>query len=59
MAPAALVSRWAGCGYPTARQQPPVAGTIWMGGHGTEPYEQKTQQSPSFGLNSVPHPLHA
>ena len=30
-----------------------------MGGHGTEPYEQKTQQSPAFGRSSVPHPLQA
>lgn len=24
---------------------------VCMGGHGTEPYEQKTQQSPDFGFN--------
>ena len=28
----------------------------WIGGHGTEPYEQNTQQSPGFGLKSSPHP---
>jgi hypothetical protein len=25
----------------------------WTGGHGTEPYEQNTQQSPAFGLNTA------
>jgi hypothetical protein len=29
----------------------------WIGGHGTVPYEQKTQQSPAFGLSRVPHAL--
>src|SRR5262245_15589565 len=28
-----------------------------IGGHGTEPYEQNTQQSPGFGLSFSPHPL--
>jgi hypothetical protein len=28
----------------------------WIGGHGTLPYEQKTQQSPGFGLNTVLQP---
>jgi len=35
-------------------QQPAFA---WMGGHGTEPYEQNTQQSPGRGLSLSPHPL--
>jgi hypothetical protein len=26
-----------------------------IGGHGTLPYEQNTQQSPGFGLISPPH----
>src|SRR5262249_16637048 len=30
----------------------------WMGGHGTEPYEQNTQQSPCFGRNIAPQPVH-
>jgi hypothetical protein len=29
----------------------------WTGGQGTEPWEQKTQQSPRFGLSRVPQPL--
>ncbi|CUU20302.1 hypothetical protein CDS [Bradyrhizobium sp.] len=29
----------------------------WIGGQGTDPYEQKTQQSPLVGLSRVPHPL--
>src|SRR5580704_11682842 len=29
----------------------------WMGGHGTEPYEQNTQQSPGFGRRSSPQPM--
>jgi hypothetical protein len=27
----------------------------WTGGHGTEPYEQNTQQSPAFGLTTAAH----
>jgi hypothetical protein len=27
-----------------------------MGGQGTVPYEQNTQQSPCFGFSSAPHP---
>jgi hypothetical protein len=26
----------------------------WIGGHGTDPYEQKTQQSPGFGRSIAP-----
>jgi hypothetical protein len=26
----------------------------WIGGHSTEPNEQKTQQSPGFGLRRAP-----
>lgn len=29
---------------------------IWIGGHFTSPYEQKTQQSPGFGFSSEPQP---
>jgi hypothetical protein len=32
--------------------------SICFGGHGTEPKEQNTQQSPGSGLNFVPHPVH-
>jgi len=28
----------------------------WTGGQATVPYEQKTQQSPCFGLSLTPHP---
>jgi hypothetical protein len=30
----------------------------WIGGHGTEPKEQNTQQSPSFGRSITPQPEH-
>jgi hypothetical protein len=30
-----------------------------IGGHGTEPYEQNTQQSPGLGLNLVRQPVHS
>jgi hypothetical protein len=29
----------------------------WIGGHGTEPKEQKTQQSPGLGRSSAPQPV--
>ena len=29
----------------------------WIGGHGTEPYEQNTQQSPAFGRRVTPQPV--
>jgi hypothetical protein len=29
----------------------------WTGGHGTEPYEQNTQQSPGLSLSRWPQPL--
>jgi hypothetical protein len=29
--------------------------SCWIGGHGTDPYEQKTQQSPGFGRSIAPH----
>jgi hypothetical protein len=29
-----------------------------IGGHGTEPKEQNTQQSPDFGFNFIPQPVH-
>ncbi len=29
--------------------------SLWAGGHGTSPYEQKTQQSPDSGRSVVPH----
>jgi hypothetical protein len=32
--------------------------SAWIGGHGTEPYEQNTQQSPDCGRSIVPQPVH-
>src|SRR5262245_3640580 len=32
--------------------------SAWIGGHGTEPYEQNTQQSPCFGRSIAPQPVH-
>lgn len=31
----------------------------WTGGHGTVPYEQKTQQSPCLGRITMPQPGHS
>lgn len=31
----------------------------WMGGQGTEPKEQNTQQSPVVGLSNALHALHS
>jgi hypothetical protein len=31
--------------------------SAWIGGHGTEPYEQNTQQSPDFGRSVAPQPV--
>jgi hypothetical protein len=31
---------------------------VWIGGHFTEPNEQKTQQSPAFGFNMTPQLVH-
>lgn len=39
-----------------ASQQPRAA---WTGGHGTDPYEQNTQQSPGLGRNSDLHSPHS
>jgi hypothetical protein len=45
--------------YSIAQQEAP--GTpdcaAWIGGHGTEPYEQNTQQSPAFGRSVTPQPV--
>ena len=30
----------------------------WIGGHFTEPNEQKTQQSPAFGFSTAPQLVH-
>lgn len=40
------------------RHGPFVADNLvfWIGGQGTVPYEQKTQQSPFLGFNSSPQP---
>ena len=40
-----------------ATPQQPLA--VWTGGHLTEPYEQKTQQSPGFGRSTTPQRLHS
>jgi hypothetical protein len=38
-------------------EQQDRSGDCWTGGHGTEPYEQNTQQSPGKGLSVAPQPL--
>jgi hypothetical protein len=35
---------------------PEPCSSAWTGGHGTDPYEQNTQQSPGFGRSMTPHP---
>jgi hypothetical protein len=35
----------------------PARRFAWMGGQGTGPYEQKTQQSPDLGFSRAPHPV--
>ena len=35
------------------------ARATWIGGHGTDPYEQNTQQSPGFGFRVAPQVMHA
>jgi hypothetical protein len=35
----------------------PLPPLHWIGGHGTSPNEQNTQQSPGSGRSSVPQPL--
>lgn len=37
---------------------PPLRRASWIGGQGTSPYEQKTQQSPCLGRRVVPQPEH-
>ena len=37
----------------------PLAPSAWTGGHGTEPYEQNTQQSPARGRSSAWQPAHS
>ena len=39
--------------YPILWQQGPAFPLAWIGGQGTVPYEQNTQQSPLLGLSSV------
>jgi hypothetical protein len=34
----------------------PLRPSCWIGGQGTEPYEQNTQQSPNLGLRSAAQP---
>lgn len=39
--------------------EPPLLAASWMGGHLTEPWLQKTQQSPGSGRRTVLHPSHS
>jgi hypothetical protein len=36
---------------------PPPERSACIGGHGTEPYEQNTQQLPGFGRSLTPQPV--
>jgi hypothetical protein len=44
--------------YSSFAQQPDARWSC-IGGHGTDPWEQNTQQSPLFGRNLVPQPVHS
>ena len=37
--------------------QPQQVSPVWIGGQGTVPYEQNTQQSPGFGFRTAPQSL--
>ena len=45
--------------YPAQQRGAPVSPerSAWIGGQGTEPYEQNTQQSPDFGRSVAPQPV--
>jgi hypothetical protein len=49
------VGRFFALGYSKSYEQQPASACL--GGHGTEPYEQNTQQSPGRGFKRSPHPL--
>jgi hypothetical protein len=59
-APVAARASRSGCSDYTVSlgRQQSSACPCWMGGQGTVPYEQNTQQSPGFGLSSVWHAGH-
>ena len=42
-----------------ARGHPQHLPCCWIGGHLTEPYEQKTQQSPARGFKTLWHATHS
>jgi hypothetical protein len=46
-------------GYPPQQEAAPVPPdrSAWIGGQGTEPWEQNTQQSPGFGRSVAPQPV--
>jgi hypothetical protein len=46
--------------YPAQHDAAPLSPrrSAWIGGQGTEPYVQNTQQSPCFGLSIAPQPVH-
>jgi hypothetical protein len=43
--------------YGTDLTQQPVTPSACLGGQGTEPKEQNTQQSPLFGRSRLPQPV--
>jgi hypothetical protein len=46
-------------GAPSDRRARPSCPASCIGGHGTSPKEQNTQQSPAFGLSIAPQSLHS
>jgi hypothetical protein len=51
--------RASGCRSCAASELPQHPPACWTGGHLTDPYEQKTQQSPGLGRSSVLQELHS
>lgn len=55
----AATARRCRCRSPRGRCYPQQGFCCWIGGHGTVPYEQNTQQSPCLGRSTAPQPGHS
>jgi hypothetical protein len=55
--PPRRTKRFQSSGWPRSLPQHPLDSCI--GGHGTDPYEQNTQQSPRFGRSAARQPVHS
>lgn len=54
---AAAAEARAGTVAPGATVYPQQGACSWIGGQGTSPQEQNTQQSPGFGCSNSPQPV--